>query len=433
MNNYCIKNVKYIDYRFDTIQGPVDIYIHKGRISFKNNKSVKYKKINANNYLLIPGFIQLHVHLCQFLYKGIAEDVSLFDWLQNYILPYEFSLTEEQLKLSSELALYELIDSGTTTFLDMGTFFNQEAIFSSIKKSKLTGFSGNVLMDRKIGKFANDLNSYIDYSEDLIKSFHRKNNNHYVLCPRFLPGITKKAIKRLLKLQEKYDLIIHTHASETYDEIEFSKKIFNKGNIQAMYELGMLSEKTIIAHAIHINNKEINILKKTKSNIAHCPSANMKLGSGIAKIDYMNNKGINIGIGSDGAPCNNNNNQLVEMRLAGLLQKVKYGSDKLKAKEIFKMATINGAKALGIDSITGSIEEGKHADLILIKNDSIHKSLFEINPFNSIVYSADRNDIDYVFSKGYLVKENGKVNILNKNDLMKKRKEYLKFLFPDRF
>jgi len=428
--NYKISNTYFLDYRFDNIQGPIDIYIKNGRLTF-DKISPPFKEIEAKNYLIIPSFVQLHVHLCQFLLKGIAEDIPLFDWLKNYLLPYEFSLSKEQLQLSSRMALYELIDSGTTTILDMGTFNHQEGIFEEIRKSGIRGFSGNVLMDRKIGIYANDLASYIDYTKDLIAEYNKK--HQYVLCPRFLPGITKKGIKSIVKLHNEHNLFIHTHASETKEEVAFSKKIFGFGNIEAMENMRMLDDKTIIAHAIHISKKEIVLLKKRKASIAHCPSANMKLGSGIAHIDSMNNLGINIGLGSDGSPCNNNHNQLIEMRLAGLLQKVKFGASVLNAKEIFKMATINGAKALHLEHRIGSIEEGKSADILFVNMDSIHKSVFNYLPFNALIYSMDKADIKYVFSSGNILKDNGNVLNFDINGLMQKRKEFLKEFFSNRF
>ena len=430
-DSICFKNVSYFDYRHDKLNRPIDISIIDGKLSFEKEECAE--TIDASDYVMIPSFAQLHVHLCQHLYKGIAEDVSLFKWLEDYILPYEMNLDHDTLKLSAQLALYELIDTGTTAIMDMGTFNNQEALFESIIKSGIRAYSGNVLMDRKIGRFSNDLKSYISYTEEMIKTFHQKNGNiKFALCPRFLPGITDNAIKAIKDLQEKHNLIIHTHAAETIEEIEFTRKTYNADNIEVMHTMQILGENTIIAHGVHLTDNEMKLLKESRAYIAHCPSANMKLGSGISPIDKMINNGINIGLGSDGAPCNNNNNQLFEMRIAGLLQKVKFGSEKMKANEIMKIATYNGFQAMHFND-SGIIEHGKSADILLIKRGGIHKSLYEINPAAALVYSTYVNDIKWVLSQGKVLKRNGNVIVFDNEALEEKRKYFLKDLFPDRF
>lgn len=430
-DSICFKNVSYFDYRHDRLNKPIDISIIDGRLSF--NKVKCNETIDASDYVMIPSFAQLHVHLCQHLYKGIAEDVSLFKWLEDYILPYEMNLDHDTLKLSAQLALYELIDTGTTAIMDMGTFNNQEALFEAIMESGIRAYSGNVLMDRKIGKFSNDLKSYISYSEEMIKAFHQSDGDiRFVLCPRFLPGITDNGAKAIKDLQEKYNLIIHIHASETQEEIKFTRETYNAGNIEVMNTMKILNKDTVIAHGIYLTDNEMELLKTSKAYIAHCPSANMKLGSGIAQIAKMINNGIHVGLGTDGAPCNNNNNQLLEMRISGLLQKVKFGSEKMKANEVLKMATYNGFQAMHFDD-SGIIEHGKSADILLIRNGGIHKSLYEINPAANLIYSSYANDIEWVLSKGKVLKRNGNVTVFDNEELEEKRKHFLKNLFPDRF
>ncbi|MDY6787630.1 MAG: amidohydrolase [candidate division WOR-3 bacterium] len=430
MNRYRIRGIYYIDSRYDSLMGPADIYIDR-TISFTGDKG-DYKDIDGRGMVLMPGFIQLHVHLCQHLYKGMAEDMPLFDWLEKHILPYEMNLTRNHLAVSARSALFEMISSGTTAFLDMGTFDNQDVLFEEIERSGITGFTGNVLMDRKIGDFYNDLNDYSKYSGDMAAMSRDYNHAEYVLCPRFLPGITREGADEIRKLSEEYNLIIHTHASETAREVEFSRELYGMGNIEAMQEMGVLGPNTVIAHVIHITEKEQEILRDTHTNIVHCPSANMKLGSGIAEIDKMTGMGINTGLGSDGAPCNNNNSQIMEMRLAGLLQKVRYGPYKMNARKIFKMATVNGAKALGLESV-GLIEEGYGADVLMMDMTGLHLSDMRANPFASIIYSSYPGDIKWVFAKGIPLKSNGSITVYNENDILAERQRALKDLFPDRF
>ncbi|MDD3803931.1 MAG: amidohydrolase family protein [bacterium] len=427
----CLRNVIYFDYRSEGLKRIKEIFVVNGRFTFKR-QNASLKTIDCADYVMTPSFAQIHTHLCQHLYKGLAEDLPLFDWLKKRVLPYEKNLTKDVLRLSCRMALHELIDSGTTVILDMGTFANQEVILEEIEKSGVTGYSGNILLDRRVGKWCNDLDSYIDYSEDMIKFAKSQKRANYALNPRFFPGLTKRGIKKMLLLRDKYDLIIHTHASETKQENTFAFKEYKKSNIQAMNEAGMLSKKTVIAHCIHLDETDFKLLQSFESTVCHCPSSNMKLGSGIAEIDKMNKMKINVGLGSDGAPCNNNMSQLMEMRLCGLLQKVRRGPKSMKAEMIFKMATFNGLKALSLEREMGSIEEGKRADFLLIKKESVHSAPFEANPFSSLVYSAYPSDIEYVFAEGRALKEKGRVKVYDLEELLDEKKKLLKNLLLDR-
>jgi len=427
-----LENVTYLDYRGKTVLNRKYIQIKEGKLSF--GRAVKNSRtLNCADYIMIPSFVQSHTHLCQHLYKGLAEDVSLFDWLKKHILPYEASLTEESIRLSCRMALYELMDSGTTVILDMGTFAHQNAVLEEIEKSGITGFSGNILLDRRVGRWSNDLDSYIDYSREIISGIKKSSRAKYALCPRFFPGITKRGISKILKLKDEYDLVLHTHATETEKENEFAFKNYKGSNIEGMNEMKMLSEKTVIAHCVHLKENDFKILKESRSTVCHCPSSNMKLGSGIADIERMQRMKINTCLGSDGAPCNNNMNQLIEMRLCGLLQKVKNNSKSMNAQNVFKMATFNGLPPLEMEKTNGTIEDGKNADFLLIKKNSVHSSPFDANPFSSIVYSIYPSDIEYVFSNGKMLKERGRVLVYDEKDLIEKKKRWLKDFLSHRF
>lgn len=432
--DYCLENVRYIDAMHDETIYRDRIYIVDGKLRFSEEHGRDYTILNCSNHLMIPSFIQTHVHLCQHLMKGMAEDVPLFEWLGKYILPYETSHTDETMNISARLALFELINSGTTTILDMGTFSHQENIFKELKASSVRGYSGSVIMDREVGGVSNDLQSYIHDAVQYNKKYHDINNGPvFVLCPRFVPGMTEQGMSEVRKLQKDYDMLIHTHASETMDELKYSMEHFGKGNIELMRDADILNKRTVIAHVIHVSQEEKNLLAEHGAHVAHCPSANMKLGSGIADIAEMVDMGINVTLGSDGAPCNNNHSQLMEMRLAGLMQKVKHGPDRMKARDLFAMATINGAKALGIDDETGTIDEGKWADISLIALDKPSISTVYRNPFNSIIYSASDSDIAYVFSKGVMLKESGNNIVYDRGQLINERDRVLKDFLFDRF
>ncbi|MEO0289328.1 MAG: amidohydrolase family protein [candidate division WOR-3 bacterium] len=432
--NFILKNVKYYDTFKNKIVFKDKIFIKDGKFSFNENEDgcKGFTLFDCSKFLLFPSFVQLHTHICQNLAKGFAEEMGLYEWLQKRIIPYERKLNKDILSLSCRLSLYELIDSGTTTILDMGTFENQETIFDEIENSNIRGFSGNVFMDRKFGGFKTDIERYESYTKDLLERIKDYRNVKYVLCPRFVPGVTKEGIKTLLKLRDKYDLFIHTHSSETVQENLFTLKRYRMSNVEFFDKTGLFEGNVILAHCIFLNKKDIEILKKKKVNIAHCPSANGKLKNGIADVTGFYQQKINVGLGSDGAPCNNNMNQMIEMRLAKLFQNIKYGEKGLSSTVIFQMATINGAKALKLEDNLGLIEDGFDADFILLE-DGVNVSPFFIDAASSFMFSIYPENIKYVFSKGKPLKYNGKVLIYDKEDLLEERKRILKYLFLDRF
>ncbi|MEO0281287.1 MAG: amidohydrolase family protein [candidate division WOR-3 bacterium] len=432
--NFILKNVRYYDTLRNSIVFREKIYIKDGKFSFDVDKGEckGFILFDCSNFLLFPSFVQIHTHICQNLAKGFAEEMGLYEWLQKRIIPYERKLKKDILSLSCKLSLYELIDSGTTTILDMGTFENQETVFDEIENSNIRGFSGNVFMDRKFGGFKTEVERYESYTKDLFERIKDYKNVKYVLCPRFVPGVTKEGIKTLLKLRDKYDLFIHTHSSETLQENLFTLNRYNMSNVEFFDGSGLFEGNVILAHCIFLNKNDIEILKKKKVNIAHCPSANGKLKNGIADITSFCEQKINVGLGSDGAPCNNNMNQIFEMRLAKLFQNIKYGEKGISSAKIFQMATINGAKALKLENNLGFIKDGFDADFILVEDD-VNVSSFVVDPASSFMFSIYPENIKYVFSKGKPLKYNGKVLAYDKDDLLKERKKILKYLFSNRF
>ncbi|MEJ5307133.1 MAG: amidohydrolase family protein [candidate division WOR-3 bacterium] len=432
--NFILKNVKYYDTVKSSIIFKDKIFIRDGKFSFDEdeNKCKGLKFFDCSRFILFPSFIQIHTHICQNLAKGFAEEMGLYEWLQKRIIPYEKKLKKDILSLSCKLSLYELIDSGTTTILDMGTFENQEIIFEEIENSNIRGFSGNVFMDRKFGGFKTEIKRYENYTKDLLEKIKDYKNVKYVLCPRFVPGVTKEGIKTLLKLRDEYDLFVHTHSSETLEENLFTLKRYDMSNIEFFDRVGLFEGNVILAHCIFLNKKDIEILKKKKINVAHCPSANGKLKNGIADVTGFHEQNINVGLGSDGAPCNNNMNQIIEMRLAKLFQNIRYGEKGISSAKIFEMATINGAKALKLENDLGLIKDGFDADFILIEDD-INVSSFVNDAASSFIFSIYPENIKYVFSKGRPLKYNGKVLLYDKEDLLKERKKILKHLFSNRF
>lgn len=364
--------------------------------------------------VLIPGFVHTHVHLCQTLFRGLADDLLLLDWLQQRIFPYENQHNKNSLKLSASIGIHELQTGGSTTILDMGAIGNHEVVLEELLYSGMRAVSGKCLVDM------NDL--YPDYKEstedalntsyELAKSFHNSANGRikYGFAPRFVLSCTERVMKESFEMLNDFEgALYHSHASENKGEIEAVRELSGMENIDYFNSLGILSDKTVLAHCIHVNEEERKLLKGSKTNIAHCPSANLKLGSGIADIPGYMAEDMSVSLGADGPPCNNNLSMFTEMRLAGLIQKPIHGPDAMNARDIFRMATIGGAKALGMEDIIGSIEVGKKADLVLLDLNRPHLPLIQNdeNIYSSIIYSANRECVDSVMIEGEWVVNNG--------------------------
>lgn len=365
--------------------------------------------------VLTPGFVQTHVHLCQTMLRGLADDLELLDWLQLKIFPYENSHDKKSLALSARLGIYELINGGTTTALDMGTLRHQEIIFEELISSGIRAVAGKCMMDinNLFPAFKNGADAELKETEKLASEFHDCANGRikYGFAPRFALSCSEELLTQTFELTKDFPgSVFHTHASENKSEISEVKKMTGKDNIEYFDSLGLLDAKTVLAHCIHLNDAEINLMKKNSVNVSHCPSSNLKLGSGIANIPRYIKEGINVSLGADGAPCNNNLSAFNEMRLAALIQKPIHGPTAMDAKTIFRMATIDGAKALQLENEIGSIEVGKKADLILINLEKSHQSLSLDNLYSSIVYSSIASDVSAVMIDGKWRKKNARMS-----------------------
>jgi len=364
--------------------------------------------------VLIPGFIQTHVHLCQTLFRGLADDLELLDWLQKRIFPYEYAHNRESLKISVQLGINELQLSGTTTILDMGTLKHQDVIFEELNNSGMRAIAGKCMMDENdlFPAFRSSTCDELMITQDLANTFHNSGNGliKYGFAPRFVLSCSEKLLVETNEMMKDFPgSIYHTHSSENRGEIEAVRRKYQKDNIEYFHSINVLSENTVLAHCIHTNEKEIGILKNTGTRVSHCPSSNLKLASGIANIPLYMKEGISVSLGADGAPCNNNLNAFTEMRLAALIQKPIHGPTVMDALTIFRMATIDGARALSLDKKTGSIEEGKAADLVLLDLNSPHNSFApeDSSIYSNIVYTCDKSNVKFVMINGEWAVSNG--------------------------
>ena len=387
-----------------------------------NREQYDGEVLSFPNLTLIPGFVQTHVHLCQTLFRGLAEDMELLDWLQQRIFPYENSHSSESLRASAQLGLFELQRGGTTTLLDMGTIRHEEVIFDELKSSGMRAIAGKCMMDINdlFPTFIESTADSLSQSYELAKEFHNSNDEKlkYGFAPRFVLSCSEQLLTETKEMMKDFEgSIYHTHSSENRSEIEAVKKMHNMENIEYFNSINILGENTVLAHGIHVNEKEIRLLKNSNTRISHCPSSNLKLGSGIADIPRYLKENISVSLGADGAPCNNNLSQFTEMRLSSLIQKPIYGPTEMESKTVFRLATIEGAKALHLDEQIGSIEVGKKADLVLLNLEKATNTLNDENIYSSIIFSAGSENVSDVFIEGEQVVSGGNSLIYDEDEI----------------
>lgn len=385
--------------------------------------------IDATECFVIPGLIQAHTHLVQTLFRGMADDLELLDWLKLKIWPMENAHDEASIRASARIGLLELQLTGTTSILDMGTVRLHEHVFDEADKSGMRYWGGNCLMDLKSasGPLYREREDSLKYSRKLIKDWHKKGLLQYAVSPRFAISCTDKILKECKKLQQEHDLVFHTHASENKQEVALVKKRTGLPNVQFLKKMGCLHSKSVIAHGIHLNNSEITDMVKNKAGLAHCPSSNLKLASGIARIQLYRKKGMKIALGYDGAPCNNMMDAFAEIRLAALLQKPLFGPTALPAQEAFELATIGGAHVLNSEDKTGSLEIGKRADVVVVRRDHPAVATVE-DPYSALVYSCTGRDVRDVWIDGKLIVRDGQHQIYNAEKVKAEARDQIKKL-----
>ncbi|MAR99939.1 MAG: N-ethylammeline chlorohydrolase [Nitrosomonadales bacterium] len=392
-------------------------------IVIKNDKIIDlvlqdevFEKYEANevyqltDHIITPGLINTHTHVAMSLFKGFADDLPLQDWLNNYIWPAEKKFVNSQfVKEGSILALSEMIKSGITTYNDM--YFFPDSTAEASKDLGIRSNIGLVVLDFPTN-YASDPEDYLAKGFNFRDKWRNEDLISTSIAPHAPYSVSDKAFNLINTYSEELDINIHIHLHETILEIEDSIEKYGITPIQRLNNLGIIGPSMIAAHCVHLNEQDLSILTSNKVNIVHNPSSNMKLGSGIADVTKMLKQNLNVSLGTDSSASNNRLDIIEEMRLAALLIKGKTKSPELlSAVQAINMATINGAKALGLDSLIGSIEINKKADLISIDLNSITAQPI-YNPLSTLVYSSSRSDVDYVWINGDIkLKDKKLINI----------------------
>ena len=377
-----------------------------------------YTIIDCAGCIVMPGLVQAHVHTCQTLARGRADDLELLDWLRTVVWPYEAALDESALTACVELACAELLLGGTTAILDMATVHHTDAVFAVAERSGIRATIGKAMMDAPDPQIPPGLRestqASLDGSAALIARWHGAANGRlrYAYAPRFVLSCTDELLREVAEQARARGVRIHTHASENIGEIALVRQRFGKDNIAVLDDLGLLGDHCCIAHCVHLSADERRLLAARGAHVCHCPSSNLKLASGICQVPELIAAGVSVAIGADGAPCNNNLDGLLELRLAALLHKHRAGPRALPAPEVVRMATLGGAAALGLADQIGSLELGKRGDMIAVDITTLH-TVPTASPWSAIAYAARSPDVRHVAVDGTVLVRDRKLHTLD--------------------
>ena len=354
---------------------------------------------------LTPGYVQAHTHLVQALFRGMADDLALLDWLRTRIWPLESAHDEESAYWSARLGLTEMLLGGTTAILDMASIRHTDAIFRAASECGIHAHIGKAMMDRANEAGLSEATDVsVSTSCDLRDKWHQQGRLRYAFAPRFVPSCTEDLLSHTVSEARASGCLIHTHASENRDEVALVRELTGMDNVVYLNKLGLTGPDVVLAHCIHLTPTERQILCESQTAIAHCPGSNFMLGSGVAPTPELLAEGAKIVIGSDGAPCNNRMDVFAEMRLAALMQKPRLGADAINATQVLDMATSCGADVLRTGG--GDLVAGATADVVALDPDVIH-SLGGGQPAGSIVYAATPSNVRHVWVAGEPVVEDG--------------------------
>jgi len=400
---------------FDIVHG--DVVVRDGRIVSVGTADLSSatRVINAHGAYLLPGFIQTHIHLCQTLFRGYADDLALLDWLKTRVWPMEAAHTPRSLAAAARWAAAELLQTGTTTALTMETVHDTDAVFEALEPMGLRAVVGKCMMDADEAvpsRLMERTAQSIDESVAIAKRWHGRANGRLraAFAPRFAVSCSRELLEAVARLAIEHNLVIHTHASENRDEIALIKARTGRKNIDYLADTGLTSKHLCLAHCVWVDEAEQALMAERDVKVLHCPGSNLKLGSGLAPVVEMRAKGISVSLGADGAACNNHLDMFEEMRLAAVLQSVRHRPGALTARDAVWMATREGARALGLEAEIGSIEPGKRADLILVDTRGP-------DPYSTIVYASRGTNVKMTMVDGEVLVDNFRQTRWDFNDI----------------
>ncbi|KAK6346923.1 hypothetical protein TWF696_007023 [Orbilia brochopaga] len=415
------------------------ILVHGDRIADIGKASLLASKYPAEpvtdltGRVVFPGLISTHMHTAQTLLRGAADDLELISWLCDRIWVLQGNFTAEDGEVAASISIAEMLKSGTTCFLEsmFADRYGFDGLARAVEKSGIRGCLGKIVMD--VGKYATEEKrmmhpGLVETREQSLLGaleMHEKWDGkadgriRVWFGARTPPGVSDVLLAEMSALSRAKHIPITMHCAEVTADREFYASV---GHTPMTYcqSVGLLGERTVLVHMVHLDDTDVRLLRETGTHVAHCPTSNAKLASGFARVPELLATGVNIGLGTDGAPCNGSNDLLQEMKLAAIVHKATHSdSTVVPAESVMEMATINGAKALGLESEIGSLEVGKKADFVAIDLRQLHLTP-SFDPVATIVYTATGRDVELVVVDGKVLVKDGRLTTMNEDEVREK-------------
>ncbi|MCC6216537.1 MAG: amidohydrolase family protein [Polyangiaceae bacterium] len=392
------------DARSTVVRG--DVLVAGGRIAALGRVRAPEgtRSIDCRDRLILPGLVLAHVHLCQTLFRGLASDLPLLEWLRRRVWPLEAAHDERSLRASAELGLSELLLAGVTTILDLGTVHDQDVVFDACVRAGIRVIGGKSLMDSGAGvprRLREPTARALGDAERLAREWngHPSGRVEHAWIPRFVLSCSERLVRGAVERARAAGAALHTHAAEHPAERAAVRAALGADDLTVLRRWGWRGPRASIAHGVQLRAGARRALARDGVGVVHCPSANLKLGSGIAQVAALRGAGVVVGLGADGAPCNDNLDPFVELRHAALLSSVAAGPGAMPAAGALALATRDGARLLGLEATIGSVEVGKAADLLVLRTDAPHLGLAP-DPAAAVVYAAQARDVEHVLVGG---------------------------------
>lgn len=385
-------------------------------------------ELDASGCYVLPGFVQIHLHLVQTIFRGLCEDLSLLEWLRSRVWPLEAAHDDASIRASARLGLADLLLTGTTTILDMGTTHDEDAVAEEIARSGIRARFGKAMMDAGEGvpaRLREETSASLDESLAQLRRWHGAADGRlgYAFAPRFALSCSRELLEAVARLADAEGALVHTHNNENVAERALVERATGRSPVRYLADVGIASERAVFAHEVHADAEERRLLAERGTGVAHCPSSNLKLGSGIADVVALRGAGITVGLGADGAACNNRLDALEEARLASLLAGVTHGPGALGAWDALLLATREGAKALRLDREIGTLEVGKRADIVILDAEKLGGPGGD--PATRIVFGGGSRAVRDVVVDGNVVVRDGELRTLDAREVRARAAEEL--------
>ncbi|MDF1760754.1 MAG: TRZ/ATZ family hydrolase [Coxiellaceae bacterium] len=393
------------------------VVVHEGKIIDILPQAEVDQKYTADTvhdlkqHVLMPGLINAHTHTPMNLFRGLADDLELMDWLNNYIWPAEKAvINAKSVEVGCRLAIAEMLRSGTTCFNDH--YFFPSVIANTAIEEGIRATVGHVIMNVPTD-WAQDEDGYLKKATEITSQGKPHALINWSIAPHAPYTNSDSSLSKAKAISKQYNTVMHIHLHETQTEVDMSIEAHQKRPIQRLDDLDLVDEQLVAVHMTALNDEEIDLMATNNVSVVHCPESNMKLASGFAPVQKLLDKGVNVALGTDGAASNNDLDMFGEMRTAAFIAKGHSGdSTALPAATVLKMATINGAKALGIDDQTGSLTVGKAADMIAV--DMSDYCQFPVyNPLSHLIYAVNSRQVQHVWVAGEHLLDQGKLTRLD--------------------